>query len=146
MPWSGPRPRTERELLELEAATAKSALAQAAKAAARNLFRVADPRAWTEDYPWQSTGIAAVAGFFVAARRGPSPAAQENVEAVSEGRKTLGSSPWDLVTSLLLSSGTDALKGVLTPWLAQKIQQTLEKRGSEASPPPSEPDSAAETV
>lgn len=145
-PWSGPRPRTERELLELEAATAKSALAQSAKAAARNLFRVADPRAWTEDYPWKSTGIAAVAGFFVAARSGGPPAAKGDAEPTSGTREASGASPWDLVTSLLLSSGTDALKGVLTPWLAQKIQQTLEKRGSDASPPPSQPDPAAETV
>lgn len=139
-PWSGPPPRTERELLELEAATAKSALAQAAKAAARNLVRVADPRAWTEDYPWKSTGIAAVAGFFVATRRGAPPAGKENAEPVSAGRDAPGSSPWDLVTSMLLSTGTDALKGVLTPWLAQKIQQALEKRGTSEATPPSDPE------
>jgi len=107
---------------------------------------VADPRAWTEDYPWKSTGIAAVAGFFVAARRGspadsaPSPAAE------SDDARGPRSSPWDLVTSLLLSSGTDALKGVLTPWLAQKLQQALENRGASASPPPPDPDPAPDRV
>ena len=120
-------PRTELEFLAFEAEVAKSALANTAKAAAENIFRVADPRIWTQDYPWQSTGAAAVAGFFVATRSGPEPATkvQESTQTSSEAKQD-AASPWDTVTALLLSTGTEALKGVLTPWLMGKVQEMMQ--------------------
>lgn len=128
-PWNGPPPRTERELLALEEKTAKSALVNTVKAAARNLFSLADPRPWTQEHPWKSTGFAAVAGFVVATQvtsrsdTGQIPADQSppSPEEATSG----GPSPWDLVRSLLLSTGTDAMKTALTPWLAQKVSQML---------------------
>lgn len=120
-------------MLDLQAETAKSALSKTARAAARNLFRLADPRAWTEDYPWKSTGIAAVAGFFVAAR-GSSPAAESSGPSPASEAPAKGPSPWDLMTSLLLSTGTDAVKSVLTPWLAEKVQAALQAREAAKAP------------
>ena len=133
--WSVQPTRTELEFLAFEAEVAKSALANTAKAAAENIIRVADPRLWTQDYPWQSTGAAAVAGFFVATRGAPSPATQAEASGQeSSEAKQQTASPWDTVTALLLSTGTEALKGVLTPWLMGKVQEVMKKAsGDEAA-------------
>ena len=126
--WSVQPPRTELEFLAFEAGVAKTALANTAKAAAENIIRVADPRVWTQDYPWQSTGAAAVAGFFVATRGATSPPTQAEASGQeSSEAKPQAPSPWDTVTALLLSTGTEALKGVLTPWLMGKVQEVMQK-------------------
>lgn len=133
MPWNGPPPRTEKELLIRQEATAKAAMAKTAQLAARTLLRVADPRVWTEEHPWKSTGIAAAAGFVVATRGNFPKKAEASPEeagaAETPASPSTGTQAWDLITSILLSSGTDALKGVLTPWLAQKVQSALQRRG-----------------
>lgn len=135
-------------MLALQEATAKAALAQSARAAARGLLRVADPRAWTEEHPWKSAGVAAAAGFVIATRIGTGEAEassppQAGPSPDREAASGTGTQVWDLLTSLLLSSGTDALKGVLTPWLAQKVQSALQRRGlgaeAESTPPAPEP-------
>ncbi len=108
-------------------------MSKTAQAAARALLRVADPRAWTEEHPWKSTGVAAAAGFVVATRGNFSKVEEVSPEAAATAEAPTGPSAgtqaWDLLTSILLSSGTDALKGVLTPWLAQKVQDALQRRG-----------------
>jgi len=99
------------------------------KAAARNLISLADPRPWTQEHPWKSTGFAAVAGFVVATQvtsSGTSAEAPTHRPLSSEpSAASEGPSPWNLVTSLLLSTGTEAMKSALTPWLAEKVSQML---------------------
>lgn len=141
--WKGPPPRTEAELLEIQACTAKDALAKLAKSAASNLARLVDPRAWAEDYPLKSTGIAAVVGFAIGTKGGA-----ESEKKISQEVPPVGPpspSPWDTLTSTLIGAGTDALKGAITPWLAQKIGQVLQDNDpTPEAPVPNENPSASE--
>jgi len=121
----------------LEEKTAKSALVNTVRAAAHNLFRLADPRPWTQEHPWKSTGFAAVAGFVVATQVTPGGTSEEGAShhapASEAASNPSGPSSWDMVTSLLLSTGTDAMKSALTPWLAQKVSQILQGKAAPAT-------------
>src|SRR5215475_3096247 len=56
-------PANEEEFLDQEARLAREALQRTREDAMESLGRTADVSAWTERYPWQSLGTAAVAGL-----------------------------------------------------------------------------------
>jgi hypothetical protein len=60
---SSDEPHNEAEFLQRESRLAREALKRLRGDALESLKRTADPAAWTERYPWQSLGTAAVAGM-----------------------------------------------------------------------------------
>jgi len=142
--WNGPRPQTEIELLSLQEQQAKAALKNTFEAGVQQLKDWVDLRPMIQEHPWKSSGAAALVGFVVAvtatAPSGETKSAPENT-AAGAGE---AASTWSSLTSLLLSTGTEALKSAVTPWLAQKIQDVLpgsEKATDKAAPTPPADDS-----
>ncbi len=135
-------PRSEQELLKLREANAKAALQSTAKDVAQNLLNLLDLRPTVREHPWKSSGIAALAGFFIGLKVVPSPNADGSVEVAAE--KSTGPSPWASLTSTLVETGGSAVKAALLPWLAQKIQDWMpqgEKKTEEEAKPEEVPSS-----
>jgi hypothetical protein len=121
-----PPPQSERELLKLRETQAKAALRTTVKALGHNLASLIDPRSTIKEHPWKSSGVAALAGFFVALKVVPS--SEERAETKLKenvAQDPPGPSPWASLASTLVETGSGAVKAALMPWLAQKIQQWM---------------------
>ncbi|HEX5032983.1 MAG TPA: hypothetical protein VFW62_00760, partial [bacterium] len=104
-------------------AIAKAALRATARQVSRKLIQIIDPRVTVQEHPWKSSGIAALAGFFIGFKV-TSPAG----ENPSGGQQpAAGPSAWDALTSTLIETGSGAVKSALMPWLAGKIQEWMPK-------------------
>jgi hypothetical protein len=132
-PPTEPPPRSEEELLKLREANAKAALQSTAKDVAQNLLNLIDLRPMVREHPWKSSGIAALAGFFVGLKIVPSPEAEES-SATTGSKEPAGPSPWTTLTSTLVETGSGAVKAALLPWLAQKIQDWMPQGEKKAEP------------
>ncbi|HKX12137.1 MAG TPA: hypothetical protein VJP40_03215 [bacterium] len=130
-PTEPPQPQSEGELLKLREANAKAALQSTAKDVAQNLLNLIDLRPLVREHPWKSSGIAALAGFFVGLKIIPSPGPGDSA-AESGAKEPAGPSPWATLTSTLVETGGGAIKAALLPWLAQKIQDWMPKAEKQA--------------
>ena len=94
-----------------------------AREVGQKLVQIVDPRVTVREHPWKSSGIAALAGFFVGFKVS-SPA-----EASPAGAQhpPVGPSTWDTLTSTLIETGSGAVKSALMPWLAGKLQEWMPK-------------------
>lgn len=136
-PLTEPLPQSEQELLRLRETQAKAAMKTTAKEIGQNLLSALDIRPSVREHPWKSSGIAALAGFFVGLKVVPSssdPVADEKPEAAEP--KPSGPSPWASLTSTLVETGSGAVKAAVLPWLAQKIAEWMPKgKSAEESAP-----------
>lgn len=133
-------PRTEAELLKLRETNAKAALQSTAKDVARNLRNLVDLRPAVREHPWKSSGIAALAGFFVGLKIVPSSdSGESSAEAAPRSKAPAGPSPWATLTSTLVETGGGAIKAALLPWLAQRIQDWMPKADKPAAAPEAGP-------
>lgn len=73
----------EREFLAAELQRARAALLTTTHEARRHALDLADPVYWGRNYPWQTVGVSAAAGFLIGAalapqKKGKSPGAEPN--------------------------------------------------------------------
>jgi len=114
--------KSEKDFLILKARFSKHAFANTLHSA---LSESLDLAKWTQKYPLQTTGMAAVVGFIGAQqlekeKLGSSPQESERKQAESsENAPSL--------FEVILQTASELIKSVVTPWMLQQLKKEIEE-------------------
>ena len=114
--------KSEKEFLAMKAKLAKLAFTHTLQSA---LSESVDIVRWTQKYPLQTTGLAALAGFMSAERMGkekkPQPAPVSPEEAVSDEKSAPS------LFEVIFETVSELVKSIVTPWMLQQLKKEIEE-------------------
>jgi ElaB/YqjD/DUF883 family membrane-anchored ribosome-binding protein len=128
-PSERPDPSSQREYLAQQTEQARAAIQQTIAAIQQSLRDSADLKAWAQQYPWATVGVAAASGFAATAmvlQAGGDRHANEPPAAEAASRESRGGGIWEPITSALADVLKTVLQSTVLAAVAAKAQQPSE--------------------